>query len=59
MKILASFNKRARLLAAAACLMLDGSFSALAAPKSAVLRIDYPGMTETGKCCFNWDLSLG
>jgi hypothetical protein len=58
MKILASFNKNARLLAAAACLLVVGSASALAAPKSAVLRIDYPGMTETGKCCFNWDLSL-
>jgi len=58
MKILASFNKRARLLAAVACLMLAGSISALAAPKPSVLRVDYPGMTETGKCCFNWDLSL-
>ena len=58
MKIFASFNKRARSLAAAAILMLAASIPALAAPKSAVLRIDYPGMTETGKCCFNWGLSL-
>jgi hypothetical protein len=58
MKILASFNKRARLLTAAACLMVAGSISTLAAPKPSVLRVDYPGMTETGKCCFNWDLSL-
>jgi hypothetical protein len=38
--------------------MVVGSISALAAPKPPVLRVDYPGTTETGKCCFNWDLSL-
>ena len=58
MKILASFNKRARLLAAAACLIVFGSISTLAAPKPPVLRVDYPGVTEIGKCCFDWDLSL-
>lgn len=58
MKILAIFNKSARLMAAAACLMAVGSISGFAAPKPPVLRIDYPGVTETGKCCFNWDLSL-
>jgi hypothetical protein len=35
-----------------------GSISALAAPKTSVLRITYPGATETGKCCFKWDQSL-
>jgi hypothetical protein len=58
MKIFANFNKSARLLAAVASLMVVSSISALAAPKPAVLRVDYPGTTLTGKCCFNWDLSL-
>jgi len=58
MKIFANFNKRARLLAAAACLIVVGSISALAAPKASVLRVSDPGVTETGKCCFNWDQSL-
>ena len=58
MEILAYFKKSARLLATAVGLLVAGSTLALAAPKPAVLRIDYPGITETGKCCFNWDLSL-
>ena len=58
MNIFAIFNKRARLLAAAVCLMVVGSIPALAAPKSSVLRVTYPGVTETGKCCFNWDQTL-
>lgn len=58
MKILAILSTRARLQVAAACLMVVASIPALAAPKPPVLRIDYPGVTETGKCCFNWDLSL-
>ena len=58
MKILANLNKRALLLAAVAGLMMAASISALAAPKPAVLRVDYPGMTETGRCCFDWDLSV-
>jgi hypothetical protein len=58
MKIFAGFNKRTLSLAAAACLMLTGPISALAASKSSVLRVTYPGVTETGKCCFNWDQSL-
>ena len=58
MKIFASSSMCMRLLTVAACLMVVGSISAFAAPKSSVLRVDYPGVTETGKCCFNWDLSL-
>jgi len=57
MKIFAGFNKSA-LLASAFCLMLTGPISALAASKSSVQRVTYPGVTETGKCCFNWDQSL-
>jgi hypothetical protein len=58
MKIHANFKKSARLLATAVGLLVAGSIVVIAAPKPPVLRVDYPGMTETGKCCFNWDLSL-
>ncbi len=58
MKIFAIFNKRACLLGAAACLIVVGSMSVLAAPKPSVLRVTDPGVTESGKCCFNRDQSV-
>jgi len=32
--------------------------SVLAAPKPSVLRVTDPGVTESGKCCFNRDQSV-
>ena len=58
MKTLTRFSKQAILLAVATVLLAAGSISSFAASRTAVLRVDFPGTTETGKCCFDWDLSL-
>lgn len=58
MRVFASLKRRSLFPAATAWLIMVGSIPALAAPKSSVLRVNYPGVTQTGKCCFNWDETL-